>query len=59
VNDADSAPSTVDHKLIWNNATDSDIETNPIKTGMSYVDPPGGLYPTLYFTLTTTATNGI
>ena len=58
VNDADSAPSTVDHKLIWNNATDSDIETNPIKTGMSYVDPPGGLYPSLTFTLTTSATNG-
>ena len=58
VNDADSNPSTVDHKLIWNNATDSDIETNPIKIGMSYVDPPGGLYPTLYFTLTTSATNG-
>jgi uncharacterized repeat protein (TIGR02543 family) len=58
LNDADTSPSTVDHKLIWNNATDSDIETNPIKTGMSYIDPPGGLYPTLYFTLTTSATNG-
>ena len=58
LNDADTSPSTVDHKLIWNNATDSDIETNPVKTGMSYVDPPGGLYPTLYFTLTTSATNG-
>jgi uncharacterized repeat protein (TIGR02543 family) len=58
MNDADSNPSTVDHKLIWNNATDSAIETNPIKTGMSYIDPPGGLYPTLYFTLTTSATNG-
>ncbi|HEX7507383.1 MAG TPA: malectin domain-containing carbohydrate-binding protein [Polyangia bacterium] len=58
LNDADTSPSTVEHKLIWSNATDSDIETNPIKTGMSYIDPPGGLYPTLYFTLTTNATNG-
>ena len=58
LNDADVSASTVDHKLIWNNATDSDIESNPVKTGMSYIDPPGGLYPTLYFTLTTSATNG-
>ena len=58
LNDADNSPSTVDHKLIWNNATDSDIETNPIKTGMSYVDPPGGLYAPLTFTLTTVAANG-
>jgi hypothetical protein len=40
VNDADTSPATVDHKLIWNNATDSAIETNPIKMGMSYVDLP-------------------
>jgi len=58
LNDADTSASTVDHKLIWNNATDSDIETNPIKTGMSYIDPPGGLYPTLYFPLTSSATSG-
>jgi uncharacterized protein (DUF362 family) len=58
LNDADTSPSTVDHKLIWNNATDGDIETNPIKTGMSYLDPPGGLYPPLYFPLITSATNG-
>ncbi len=58
VNDADNNPTTVDHKLIWNNATDSDIESNPIKTGMSYVDPPGGLYATPMYTLTTSATNG-
>ena len=58
LNDADTSPSTVEHKLIWNNATDNDIETNPIKLGMSYIDPPGGLYPPLYFTLTTNATNG-
>ena len=58
LNDADASPSTVEHKLIWNNATDSDIETNPVKTGMSYVDPPGGLYPPLSFTLTTFAANG-
>jgi uncharacterized repeat protein (TIGR02543 family) len=58
LNDADNNPSTVDHKLIWNNATDSDIETNPIKIGMSYVDPPGGIYTTPSYTLTTSATNG-
>ncbi len=58
VNDADNSPATVDHKLIWNNATDGDIETNPIKTGMSYVDPAGGLYATPTYTLTTSATNG-
>ncbi len=58
LNDADASPSTVEHKLIWNNAKDSDIETNPIKTGMSYLDPPGGKYPPLYFTLTTSATGG-
>ena len=58
LNDADTTPSTVDHKLIWNNATDSDIETNAIKTGMSYVDPPGGIYTTPSYTLTTSATNG-
>ncbi len=58
LNDADNNPSNVDHKLIWNNATDSDLETNPIKTGMSYVDPPGGLYATPMYTLTTSATHG-
>jgi uncharacterized protein (DUF362 family) len=58
VNDADTSPSTVDHKLIWNKATDSDIETNPLKMGMSYVDPAGGLYATPTYTITTSATNG-
>jgi uncharacterized repeat protein (TIGR02543 family) len=58
LNDADTSASTVDHKLLWNAATDSDVETNAVKTGMSYVDPPGGSYPTLYFTLTTSASNG-
>jgi len=58
VNDADNAPTTVDHKLIWNNATDSAVETNPVKTGMSYVDPAGGLYANPSYTLTTSATQG-
>jgi hypothetical protein len=48
----------VDHKLIWNNPTEGDIESNPIKIGMSYVDPVGGLYPALALTLTTSTTNG-
>ena len=58
LNDADTSPSTVDHKLIWNAATDSAVETNAVKTGMSYVDPTGGLYGTPTYTLTTSATNG-
>ena len=58
VNDADTSPSTVDHKLLWNNATDGEVETNPVKTGMSYVDPVGGIYGTPSYTLTTSATNG-
>ena len=58
LNDADTNPSTVEHELLWGNAADSDVESNPIKIGMSYIDPPGGLYPTLSFTLTTAAANG-
>ena len=58
LNDADNSPSTVDHKLIWNNATDSDIETNLFKIGMSYVDPPGGIYAAPTYTLTVSASNG-
>jgi uncharacterized repeat protein (TIGR02543 family) len=58
LNDADTSVSTVDHKLLWNAATDSDVETNAVKTGMSYVDPAGGLYGTPTYTLTTSATNG-
>lgn len=58
INDADTSASTVDHKLIWGNAKDSDIETNPLKIGMSYIDPPGGLYSIPTYTLTVSATNG-
>ncbi len=58
LNDADTSASTVDHKLLWNAATDSAVETNAVKTGMSYVDPAGGLYATPTYTLTTAATNG-
>jgi uncharacterized repeat protein (TIGR02543 family) len=58
VNDADNSATVVDHKLIWNNATASDVETNPQKMGMSYLDLPGGLYPPLQFTLTISANHG-
>ena len=58
VNDADTTSSTVDNKIIWGNAKDADIETNPVKMGMSYIDPPGGLYTTPTYTLTVSSTNG-
>jgi len=58
VNDADTDASTVDNKIIWGNAQDSDIETNPLKMGMSYIDPPGGLYATPTFTLSVSGVNG-
>jgi uncharacterized repeat protein (TIGR02543 family) len=58
VNDADNSATAVDSKLIWNAATDGAVETNPQKMGMSYVDLPGGLYPPLSFTLTTSAVHG-
>jgi uncharacterized repeat protein (TIGR02543 family) len=58
LNDADTSATTVDHKLLWGNATDSDIETNPIKLEMSFVDPAGGLYVSPTYTLTTSASNG-
>jgi|GEM_PF-2104200 len=58
VNDADTSPTAVDHKMIWNNAKDSDVETNPLEIGMSYVDPPGGLYPVPTYSLGVSAVNG-
>jgi uncharacterized repeat protein (TIGR02543 family) len=58
VNDADTSASTVDHKIIWGNAKESDIETNPLKIGMSYIDPPGGLYSIPTYSLGVVATHG-
>jgi len=55
VNDADTSDSTVDNKIIWGNAKDTDIETNPLKIGMAHVDPPGGLYSIPTYTLTVSA----
>jgi uncharacterized repeat protein (TIGR02543 family) len=56
VDDADNSPTAVDNKILWSN--DAAIETNPIKMGVAYLDPSGGLYLNA-FTLKLTSTNGI
>jgi uncharacterized repeat protein (TIGR02543 family) len=55
VDDADNSPTTVDNKTLWTN--DAAIETNPIKMGVAYLDPAGGLYLNA-FTLKLTSANG-
>jgi uncharacterized repeat protein (TIGR02543 family) len=55
VDDADNSPATVDNKILWTN--DAAIETNPIKMGVAYLDPAGGLYLNS-FTLKLTSSNG-
>ncbi|MBN1604911.1 MAG: DUF362 domain-containing protein, partial [Chitinispirillaceae bacterium] len=56
--DADASPSTVSKKMYWNMATQSDVETNPQRLGMSYLDPQGGIYAVPQCTLTVHAVNG-
>jgi uncharacterized repeat protein (TIGR02543 family) len=55
VDDADNSPAVVDNKVLW--ANDAAIETNPLKMGIAYLDPAGGLYLNA-FTLKSTSTNG-
>jgi uncharacterized repeat protein (TIGR02543 family) len=55
VDDADNSPTTVDNKILWTN--DAAIETNPIKMGIAYLDPAGGLYLNA-FTLKLTSAKG-
>ena len=55
VDDADNNATIVDNKILW--ANDTDIETNPIKMGIAYLDPAGGLYANS-FILLLTSTNG-
>jgi uncharacterized repeat protein (TIGR02543 family) len=58
VDDADASADAVENKTIWGNAADADIETNPLKMGVAYLDPAGGIYSVPSYTLTVAAVNG-
>ena len=56
--DADVSPTSVTRKMYWNAADQSDVESNPQKLGMSYLDPAGGIYAVPSCSLTVNAEHG-